>query len=304
MRKVEFNRRQVIKYLVWTFVPAYIIQFAAAPLYAGNRAMGQLVLAAMMFVPALGAILSGAKLKDLGWKPRVKENIKVILVAWFTPVILTAVGAVFYFLLFPNHFDLRGDSLAVMGGGEALEQMKAQGISYPLYALIGVVSAITYAPLINTLPALGEEIGWRGFLYPQLNARFGRKTGRILGGAIWGAWHWPLLWLIGYEYGAAAGNPVGTAGAPVTGMLLFCLITVGLGVFHDALYEKAGSIWVPALFHGAFNAAAALPLTVCLTNTGSARLLGPAPNGLISGLPFLAIAAALLLRGEKDPSAG
>ena len=82
-------------------------------------------------------------------------------------------------------------------------------------------------------------------------------------------------------------------------MLLFCVITAGWGVLHDWLYEKSGSIWVPSLFHGAINAAAALPLTVCLTNTGSARLLGPVPNGLIAGLPFLTAAAVLTLRRKK-----
>ena len=152
---------------------------------------------------------------------------------------------------------------------------------------------MTYAPLINTVVALGEELGWRGFLYPQLNARFGRKTSRLLGGVIWGAWHWPLIWLTGYEYGAAY------FGFPVVGMLLFCFITVGLGILHDRLYEISGSIWVPALFHGAINAAATLPAAICLTDTGSARLLGPAPNGLLAGLPFLIAAAMVYFRKDK-----
>ena len=46
--------------------------------------------------------------------------------------------------------------------------------------------------------------------------------------------------------------------------------------------------------------AATLPLTVCLPNTGSARLLGPAPMGILAGLPFLAAAALLLIRGKKN----
>ena len=300
MRNTEFNRSQVVKYLIWTFVLAYIIQICAASLYRSNRSVGQLVLAAMMFVPALGVLLSGAKFKGMGWKPQIKKNIKPILIAWFAPVVLTAVGAVFYFLVFPEHFDLSGEYAVEIGGAEALDQVKAQGISYPLYALICVISSVTYAPILNAFFALGEEIGWRGFLYPQLKARFGREKGRLLGGVIWGAWHWPLIYLIGYEYGAAAGNPAGYAAFPVSGMLLFCVITSGLGILHDWLYEKSGSIWVPSLLHGAFNAAAALPLSVCLANTGSIRLLGPAPNGILSGLPFLLAAAFLLFhRGTK-----
>ena len=300
MRNVQFNKKAMVIYLIFTFGLAYIIQICAASLYEKNRVIGQLVTAAMMFVPALGAVLSGAKLKEMGWKPQIRKNIKIFLIAWFGSMILTVVGAALYFLIFPKHFDLSGEYFVAAGGAEALEQMKAQGISYSVYLLITLVSSISYAPLLNMFVALGEEIGWRGFMYPQLKARFGRRKGWILGGVIWGAWHWPLIWLIGYEYGAAAGNPIGYAGFPITGMLLFCVITVGLGILHDWLYEKSESIWVPALFHGAFNAAATLPLAVCQTNTGSFRLLGPAPNGILSGLPILAVAAILLINAEKS----
>ncbi len=301
MREEKYNKAQVGKYLVWTFILAYIIQFGAAYLYNnGNRMAGQLVVAAMMFVPALGVLLAGAKLGSMGWQPQIRKNIKPILIAWLAPAVLSALGAALYFLVFPGHFDLSGEYVVAGGGAEALEQLEAQGISYAMYALIGAISGITYAPLLNTFVALGEEIGWRGFLYPQLKVRFGRRKGWLLGGAIWGAWHWPLIWLIGYEYGAAAGNTKGYVGFPVVGMLLFCVITVGWGILHDWLYERSGSIWVPSLFHGAINAAATLPLSVCLTNTGSARLLGPAPNGIIAGLPFLAAASVLLLRKEEE----
>ena len=299
MRETEFNKKQVAKYLAWTFGIAYAIQFGVTFLYDKDPTAGRLVLAAMMFVPALGVVLSGAKLKDMGWKPQVKKNIRTILTAWFGPIILTAAGAALYFLVFPGHFDLSGKYVEAAAGTEALELMREQGISYPVSVLVSAVAAVTYGPAINTFLALGEEIGWRGFLYPQLKARLGKRKAWVLGGAIWGAWHWPLIWLIGYEYGAATANSAGYFGFPVTGMLLFCIITVGLGILHDWLYEKSGSIWVPALLHGAFNAAAALPLMVCLPDTGSARLLGPASSGLLAGLPFLIAAAVLMAKAGR-----
>ena len=303
MRETKFNKTQVVKYLAWTFGLAYAIQFGAAYLYINVSMMvGQLVVAAMMFVPTLSVVLSGAKLKGMGWRPQIKKNIRTILTAWFGPAVLTAAGAALYFLLFPGHFDLGGEYVKVSAGAEAFKQMEAAGISYPMYVLITAAGAVTYGPLINTFVALGEEIGWRGFLYPQLKTKFGKQKAWILGGIIWGAWHWPLIWLIGYEYGAAAGNQAGYFGFPIVGMLLFCVITVGLGILHDWLYEKSGSIWVPAILHGAFNAAATIPLTMCMVNTGSARLLGPAPVGVLAGSPLLIIAAVLLTkagRGEK-----
>ena len=300
MKNSEYSKAKTVKYLLWTFGLAYLVQFGAAYLWIHvNRTAGQLVTAAMMFVPALGVFLAGGDLKGIGWKPGIRKNLKTFLAAWFLPAVFTAIGALLYFLLFPSHFDLSGEYLVAGAGEEVLKQMEAEGVSYPMYALIGAIAAVTYAPLINVFVALGEEIGWRGFLYPQLKARFGRQKGWILGGVIWGAWHWPLIWLIGYEYGAAAGNSAGYFGFPFTGMVLFCLITPAWGILHDWLYEKSGTIWAPSVFHGAINAAATIPLSVCLTDTGSARLLGPAPMGILAGVPFLIAAAVLFLRREK-----
>ena len=299
MREMEYDKNSVVKYLAWTFGLAYLVQAGVGLLYKnGNAMIGRMVMAAMMFVPALGVLLSGNKLSGMGWKPRVRRNIKSILTAWFGPALLSTIGAALYFLVFPGHFDLSGKYMTASAGPEALEQMAAQGLSYPLYVLISVIACLTYAPLLNTFVALGEEIGWRGFLYPQLKAKFGRRKARLLGGVIWGAWHWPLIWLIGYEYGAAAGNPAGYWGSPISGMLLFCFFTISSGILCDRLYERSGSIWLPAIFHGAVNAAATIPLAVCLTDTGSARLLGPAPNGIIAGLPLLAAAALIYCRED------
>ena len=113
MRNREFNQKQVNRYLIFTFGAAYLIQFLAAPLYRSNRSAAQLVLAAMMFVPAFGVLLSGADLKGMGWKPRIRKNIRPILFAWFGPLLLTAIGGILYFLLFPQHFDLSGSPAAI-----------------------------------------------------------------------------------------------------------------------------------------------------------------------------------------------
>ena len=288
MRSEGFNKSQVMKYLIWTFALAWAVQAGVALLYKnGNAIAGQLVMAAMMFVPTLGVLLSGSRLSGMGWKLQIRKNMKVILIAWFGPAILTAIGAALYFLVFPEHFDLSGDALAASVGAELLEQLEDKGVSYPMYILITAVSCVTYAVLINTFVSLGEEIGWRGFLYPQLKAKCGQKKGWLVGGVIWGAWHWPLIWLIGYEYG------FDYFGFPLIGMLLFCVITIAWGILCDWLYEKSGSIWLPSICHGAINAAATIPPYICVTNTGSAALLGPVPMGLLAGLPFLLVAVML-----------
>ena len=301
MTEDVFDKTKVSRYLVLTFALAYVIQFIAGWIWNHVSILaGQFITAAVMFVPTIGVLLAGEKLSGMGWKPRIQKNWKNILLAWLLPGILTILGAALYFLIFPRHFDLSGGYVVQAGGQEALEQMEAQGLSYPVAILATAAAALTYGPLVNTFVALGEETGWRGFLYPQLKAGFGKRKAWILGGIIWGAWHWPLIWLIGYEYGAAAGNPAGYIGFPVTGMLAMLIFTVTAGILADWLYERSGSIWLPSLFHGAVNAVFSIPFTVCMINTGSARLLGPAINGLIGGLPMLIFAALLFFREEKE----
>ena len=291
-----FNKKQIVKYLVSTFGIAWIIQIGVYFLSKTNLAsMYQLILAVMMFVPMLGVVISGAKIKDMGFKPKIKKNIKYILIAWFSPVILTALGAALYFIIFPSHFDISGNYLVENFGEDTLKQLEQQGLTYPIYILISIISCITYTPFLNMFFALGEEVGWRGFLYPQLKSKFGYKSGNIIGGVIWGIWHWPLIWLIGYEYGTDY------IGFPVTGMLLFCIITIGLGIICDWLYEKSDCIWLPALLHGSFNSAATIPLSVTNADNSSMRLLGSAPNGLISGLPIIVFALILFIGIFSSP---
>lgn len=290
---MTYDRRSIRKYLAWTFSLAWILQVLCAVSYQkGDPSAGQALLAASMFAPLLGFRLSGHSLKELDWKFHFKKNIRTLLEAWFLPAVFTACGALLYFAVFPDQFSLQGEYMEMTGNAAALDQLEAQGISYAQYILLTSLSCITYAPAVNMLFAVGEEAGWRGYLYPQLQARYGKKKGMVYGGIVWGIWHWPVIWLIGYEYGSTY------FGYPFTGMLLFCLITIALGTLCSRVYEKSGSIWYPAIFHGAFNAAATVPLAVCNTLSGNTRLLGPSPVGILSALPMI-LAALWILHRES-----
>lgn len=78
-----------------------------------------------------------------------------------------------------------------------------------------------------------------------------------------------------------------------------CVFTFALGVICDYLYEESKSILLPAIFHGAVNAIGTIPLVLCVPNTNFFRLLGPAPNGIIVGLPFLVVALVLMNDAKK-----
>lgn len=84
---------------------------------------------------------------------------------------------------------------------------------------------------------MGEEYGWRGFLQPLFQKRFGVLKGVILTGVIWGVWHLPLiLW----DY---TPKPW-----PIT-LLKQVGVCIALGIFIGYAYMKTNNIWVAIGIH-------------------------------------------------------
>lgn len=92
--------------------------------------------------------------------------------------------------------------------------------------------------------ALGEEIGWRGFLVPEfLKVTSFAKAGFITG-AIWTSWHLPAILFEGYNSG----------GIPLAYQIAcFAVMVTFSGVFFAWLRVESDSVWPPALLHAAHN---------------------------------------------------
>ena len=283
-------------YLLLAFGLAWLCQIYASLLLIrdGNAALYRLLLTVSMFGPLLAVLLVQKVFlrqpTGIGWKVQGKR--RYWLAAWFGPAVFTVLAAVLYFAVFPHRLDLSGSWLATAYGGEMdAETLRRElGVSNLSYMLETGLFAVTLAPPINMLAAVGEEAGWRGYMMPHLKEQLGLLNGRLLGGVIWGVWHWPIMLLTGYEYGT------NYLGAPVLGLVVWCVVCFALNTLLDWLYEKTGCIWVSAIAHGAFNAVAAL--FVILTNPADSyyNVLGPMPIGLIGMLPMLALAVWLTLR--------
>lgn len=97
--------------------------------------------------------------------------------------------------------------------------------------------------LMSCATALGEEIGWRGFLTPRLHARYGYVRSTLLTGFVWAAWHYPLLLAADYN----AGTPWWY------GLACFTLLVVGISFLFAWLRLASGSVWPAMLLHGSHN---------------------------------------------------
>lgn len=139
---------------------------------------------------------------------------------------------------------------------------------------IQVSLALIFAPFINVLFALGEELGWRGFLLPHLMP-LGQWKAMLISGIIWGLWHAPAV-MQGLNY----------PGYPVLGIFMMIVFCILLSMIFSWLYLNTKSPWVAALAHGAVNASAGLPVPFLQPgfNTAFGGTLATAPAWLAMGL--------------------
>jgi membrane protease YdiL (CAAX protease family) len=194
-------------------------------------------------------------------------------------------GILVYFAVFPRQFDSNFTTLQQDLNNAASVTGRVLPITAQTYFLIQIVIAMLLSPILNALAVFGEEFGWRAYLQPKLMP-LGTRKALVITGLIWGVWHWPVIFM-GYEYG------FGYWGAPLVGPLLFLFFTVALAIFFGWLVLRAGSIWPSVIGHGAINGIAGLGLIAMIGKPN--MLLGPAPNGLLGGLPLILLALFLFL---------
>ena len=98
------DTKKVKWFLIFTFTSSYILQIIAGE--NELREMAPLI----MFTPLISCFLVGADVNEMGWIPKIEGNIKPILIAWLSPVVLDIAGAVLFFVVFPDRFDGTAES--------------------------------------------------------------------------------------------------------------------------------------------------------------------------------------------------
>ena len=305
----KMNKKKVTLFTVLTLVITAIVMVAVSLISQGiedpieEKKTFQAGLAAAMFIPFIMALVVKADFRGMGWKPQIKGNVRWIIFCLIVPMFLVVMGAAIFFLIFPDLFDPKGSYMLESYrqlGVDFEAQLEASGMNFGTYRAVMIIGSMTVLPFVNMLFAIGEEIGWRGFLYPELRKGFGRVKTWLIGGVIWGAFHFGAILAGGYEYG------FDYIGAPVLGPIAFTFCCISLGVLHEIIYDRTKCIWFTALFHGGFNAAVTLVLSVMSANDpeklAKYMIFGPAANGLISGIPiaiFAIILGAYTVKKDK-----
>lgn len=106
-------------------------------------------------------------------------------------------------------------------------------------ATAGILAAAAFS--------FGEELGWRGFLVPELAKITSFSNAAILSGAIWALWHWPLILF--------AADVTDFDRAPLWFTLpAFSATIVAAGVVMAWITLRSQSLWPAVIMHGSQNA--------------------------------------------------
>ena len=158
------------------------------------------------------------------------------------------------------------------------------GLALPavLTFALALLIAATVGTVFSALVAIGEEIGWRGFMLTRLiDAGIPRPV--LICNLIWALWHVPMT-LAGVY--AAGPSPILSAAVLLIGVL-------SMGQVIAWLRLNTGSVWPAIVFHAAWNSIIQGPFDHA--TTGAAATLWTGESGILT-VTTLAIAALIIAR--------
>lgn len=230
---ISAARRQLALYLALTFAISLAIQARIFAL-GGPIEDYTLEVLALMWAPGLASLICRLVfregVRDVSFRIGRAGGAWPWLVAWLAPLVVCAIA---YPLAWLSGLDAFGPDSGV---GLATLAPPAR-----FAAILGLT--LTIGVPLSAISALGEEIGWRGYMLTRLiDAKVPYPI--VLSGLIWGVWHLPLI--LSGQY-AAGPNPL--LSAP-----LFLVGIVAGGIVIAYVRLETGSMWAATLFHASWNA--------------------------------------------------
>lgn len=212
------RNKSILWFIAGTYLVTWVLWLAAFRVNGVFRIIGS-------FVPSImGIIFVYKKNKEIGLKMLIC-SIKRYRVKWyvyFFMICYTILSFLIPYLLadvFQNMEPFQvGTSIAIFD------------VSNP------VIAIVCFVMILIAGGPLGEELGWRGYLLPQLEERFRPDISSIMVGIVWACWHLPmfLFQVEGYQMP----------------FLLYLVQTIFMSMFCTWLYHTSGnSILVVLLFH-------------------------------------------------------
>ena len=212
------SKKELATFLILTFGLSsifYVLFWRAGTLTAGG---GSYVFM-LMWCPGVSALTTRLiyqhNVRGEGWKwgPTRYE-----IIGYSLPIVYASIA---YGAVWLTHF-----------GGVDLSRFHTAPWRFVLFGTIGSV-----------LSALGEELGWRGFLVPKLAEGMTYTRTAVVAGLIWATWHVPLIIGAGYNGGTSAGYSIAC----------FAVMVVAISFPMTWLRLRSRSVWPTVLLHASHN---------------------------------------------------
>lgn len=149
---------------------------------------------------------------------------------------LAYASAVYLPAWFAGYFDR--DSRALASFAHRFPQLP-HAATLPAFFLFVATAGV----LLSCVSALGEELGWRGFLVPELAKVLPFPKVAVLSGIIWALWHYPIILFSIYH---------GT-GPLWYSVVCFTVMVVAMSFLFAWMRLKTGSLWTGMLLHASHN---------------------------------------------------
>ena len=222
------SRVQVLTYIVFVFAFSSFFYFLI--IHSGSLGYGRgMYVFGLMWCPALAGMLTlrlnGRSIADLGWK---WGETKYQLRSWYIPILYASIA---YAIIWIFHF-------GAFGNPEYYDSMtKTMHLGGPpwISVVLGVFLLGTFGMIRSVSACLGEEIGWRGFLVPELWKTTSFTATSLISGIIWSLWHYPILIFADYN----AGTPTWY------GLTCFTVLVISISFVFAWMRLKSGSVWTP-----------------------------------------------------------
>ncbi len=204
-----------------------LVTLFSLPIYiavTGFKAEHSFLAILLMWTPALSAIITkllfDKNLSGMGW---TAGKLLYLPLSFFIPILSCIVLYTFVWWT-----GLGGLDPAILFDGKSIP-------SFSLNMLVFL--------LISVFLAAGEEIGWRGFLVPELLKKFSYIKASLLIAIIWNLYHYPLILFSDYNNGTSK----------LLSLVFFSITVTSVCFITTYIRSKSGSLWTGVIFHASHN---------------------------------------------------
>lgn len=240
MNSNHFSSKKILTFIGLTFILTALFDVSSVLLNISGEKTIMLFITAACWCPAIAAFLTKRifkeSIKDLGWKWEKATN-KYILWAFLLAIAINLITFTIYWTSGWSKF-FNAEFVKETGTSFGIQSLPSGWIIFIYVVFLG-----TFGLVGTASRALGEEIGWRGFLVPELFKKYGYFKTSVITGIIWASWHYiVLIW--GYF---KSGEPVWFVLTDYTiGAVAFCFTYTWLTI-------KSKSLFPAVILHGTMN---------------------------------------------------